>query len=69
MSSGTGENHSDFVLENAKSDPDYNPYCLRCSGLIRMKKVEPFYWRCHCGAEHDIRDIIAKEPENKDARG
>lgn len=40
---------------NAEKDPDYCPYCLLCSGLVRMKKVEDFYWKCHCGAKHDER--------------
>ena len=44
-----------FIAENAMKDPTYNPYCGRCSGLVRMVKVEPFYWKCHCGAIHDIR--------------
>ena len=44
-----------IMRKNAEKDPDYCPYCLRCSGLIRMKKVEPFLWRCKCGAEHDER--------------
>lgn len=42
------------VRRNAELDPTYNPYCMRCSGLIRMQRVERFYWRCAvCGAEHD----------------
>jgi hypothetical protein len=28
---------------------------VRCRGLVRMGIVEPFYWRCTCGAEHDER--------------
>lgn len=40
---------------NAEANPYYCPYCLRCPELVRMKKVEPFYWRCDCGAEHDER--------------
>lgn len=43
------------VRWNAERDPNYCPYCLRCRGLVRMVKVEAFYWRCNCGAEHDER--------------
>lgn len=44
-----------LIHQNASKDPNYSPYCGRCSGLHRMTKVEPFYWRHHCGAEHDER--------------
>lgn len=45
------------VRVNAEKDPTYCPYCMRCSGLIRMQKVEDFYWRCAvCRAEHDERN-------------
>lgn len=41
---------------NAEADPNYRPYCLRCSTMIRMALVAPFYWQCvRCGAEHDER--------------
>lgn len=43
------------VRVNAERDPNYLPYCLRCRGLVRMRKVADFYWRCDCGAEHDER--------------
>lgn len=43
------------VRINAEKDPTYRPYCMRCPRLVRMKRVEPFYWRCACGAEHDER--------------
>jgi hypothetical protein len=38
-----------------RRDPDYAPYCMRCARLVRMVRVEPLYWRCECGAEHDDR--------------
>jgi len=44
----------DIVYENALRDPSYCPYCLRCSGLKRMRKVGEMHWRCDCGAEHVI---------------
>lgn len=44
-----------IVRDNAEKDPTYCPYCLRCRDLVRMRLVEPFYWRCSCGAEHDER--------------
>lgn len=41
------------VRENALRDPSYRPYCLRCRGLVRMRKVENMHWRCDvCGATH-----------------
>ena len=45
----------DQVRHNYEKDTTYRPYCLRCSGLVRMVLVEPYFWRCKCGAEHDIR--------------
>lgn len=50
------------VRLNAEQDPTYRPYCMRCSGLVRMQIVEPFYWRCACGAEHDERRSPTGEP-------
>lgn len=44
-----------IVRQNATLDPNYCPYCLRCSGFVRMRKVEPMLWRCECGAVHDER--------------
>ena len=44
-----------IIYRNAEKDPNYCPYCMRCSGMQRMTKVEPFYWRHSCGAEHDER--------------
>jgi len=42
------------VHTNALKDPTYCPYCMRCSGLIRMKKRGPFSWACdNCGAGCD----------------
>lgn len=43
------------VLSNAHQDSSYRPYCMRCSGLIRMAKVEAFFWKCGCGAVCDLR--------------
>jgi hypothetical protein len=43
------------VALNALLTEDYSPYCLRCSGAVRMRPVERFYWRCKCGAQHDER--------------
>ena len=47
-----------IVRMNAEKDPNYKPYCMRCSGLIRMQIVESFYWQCKCGAEHDERGPV-----------
>jgi hypothetical protein len=46
---------SSQVRMNAEKDPSYCPYCMRCPGLVRMKKIAEFFWRCVCGAEHDER--------------
>ena len=56
---------SNSIRFNAEGNPNYAPYCMRCPGLIRMKKVKPFYWRCQCGAEHDERH--AEEGEIEDS--
>lgn len=53
--------NDDLIIENAKRNPDYCPYCLRCSGLVRMRKVEPFSWRCDCGAKYDARELVASK--------
>jgi hypothetical protein len=42
---------------NALKDPNYAPYCLRCSTMMRMTRVEPLLWKCKCGAIHDEREI------------
>lgn len=44
------------IRRNAEHDPTYCPYRMRCPRLVRMAKVEPFYWRCRCGAEQDERE-------------
>jgi hypothetical protein len=49
-----------IILTNAVEDSNYKPYCGRCTGLVRMQKIEPFYWRCTCGAEHDEREEVRK---------
>lgn len=44
-----------IVRLNAEKNENYCPYCMRCPGLVRMKKIEQFYWKCKCGAVHDER--------------
>lgn len=47
------------VRRNAEKDQNYNPYCMRCRGLVRMKKVAAFFWRCsdpRCEAQCDERE-------------
>jgi hypothetical protein len=44
-----------IVRINAEKNSNYCPYCLRCSGLVRMKKITAFFWKCKCGAVHDER--------------
>lgn len=46
-----------IVRSNAEKDPNYCPYCMRCSDLVRMKKVNTLLWKCKCGAIHDERDV------------
>lgn len=56
----------DLVRENAEKNPDYAPYCLRCTTFARMQKVEAFYWRCaSCGAEHDSRGAAPRSEEDE----
>lgn len=43
------------VRQNAEKDSNYAPYCLRCSTMRRMTKIESLLWRCKCGAIHDER--------------
>lgn len=56
--------HAYVVVSNYANDPSYCPYCMRCSGLHRMKLVEPYLWRHHCGAVHDERQVITSEPQS-----
>ncbi len=46
-----------FVIDNARKNPFYTPYCGRCPGLVRMIKADEFHWGCTCGAVCDLREI------------
>lgn len=50
--------HSPIIVRNHIADPNYAPYCGRCSGLHRMRVVEPFLWKHSCGAIHDERQVL-----------
>lgn len=54
-----------IIIGNARKDSGYAPYCGRCSGLHRMERIAPFYWRHRCGAEHDERPNVS-EAERQD---
>lgn len=45
-----------IIFENAKKDPSYSPYCMRCPGLVRMEIAGYLQWKCRCGAKHDERE-------------
>jgi len=47
-----------IVRMNAEKDPNYCPYCMRCTGLVRMEKIDAFLWGCNCGAIGDERDDV-----------
>lgn len=51
--------HSAVIVLNHIADPTYAPYCGRCTGLYRMKVVEPFLWEHGCGAIHDERQVLS----------
>lgn len=54
--------HSPVIVLNHIADPMYAPYCGRCSGLHRMRVVEPFLWTHDCcGAIHDERQVLSKD--------
>jgi hypothetical protein len=56
-----------IVRENAEKDPNYAPYCMPCPRLVRMKKIEPFFWKCDkCGAECDEREIKQEDIDKLD---
>ena len=55
-------------MASDKERPAICPYCLRCSATVRMKKVEPFYWRCACGAEHDERTTPPASPKSEEKK-
>jgi hypothetical protein len=50
--------HDPVIVLNHIADPTYAPYCCRCTGLHRMKVVEPFLWEHSCGAIHDERQVL-----------
>jgi hypothetical protein len=50
-----------LIYQKAEADPEYNPYCLRCRGLVRMRWVAPFLWSCTCGAICDARNARPTE--------
>lgn len=53
------------VWLNAKADPAYCPYCLRCSTMARMQKIGDMMWRCtECGAEHDENKRDSEDPSS-----
>jgi hypothetical protein len=55
----------EVILCNADKDPYYAPYCMRCTGLVRMRIVERHYWRCYCGAQCDYRSTAGGSEEKK----
>ena len=51
--------HDPVIVLNYLLDCTYAPYCMRCSGLKRMKVTEPFRWECDgCGGVHDERQVM-----------
>lgn len=53
-----------LVLRNAVKNPTYGPYCLRCSTMERMQKIEFLFWRCrHCQAVQDSRPTIEEQKD------
>lgn len=51
--------HDFVIVSNHQRDPYYAPYCMRCRSLRRMKVIEPFLWKCVCGAAHDERQVLS----------
>ena len=51
----------EVILRNVENDPYYAPYCMRCTGLVRMRIVDRHYWRCYCGAQCDYRPEAVRE--------
>lgn len=49
-----------IIIKNVLKNSNYAPYCLRCDTMDRMRKVEPFLWRCRCGAVGDDRENFAQ---------
>ncbi len=54
------EHFSKFLFLKLKTEPDYNPYCGRCDGLVRMQRKEYGHWTHWCGATHDAREDLAE---------
>jgi len=46
-----------FASVNMRRWPNYAPYCGRCPGMVRMRRVSPLRAECvvrGCGAVHEI---------------
>lgn len=62
---------AEIILDNEANEErtarfgPYNPYCMRCTGLVRMKKRAPHLWGCACGAVCDLRDYAAQREEHR----
>lgn len=49
-----------FVDQKMADDPAYAPYCMRCKGLQRMRRVSPTLAECPvCPAVHEIEPNMA----------
>lgn len=59
--------HSYVIASNHANDPNYVSYCGRCSGLHRMKVVEPFLFKHYCGAIHDERQVVVRSADKNSA--
>lgn len=45
-----------MASDNMRKDPQYAPYCMRCRGLVRMRRVSLTVAKCKCGAVHEIKN-------------
>ena len=60
--------HDQIIVKNAMENQDYAPYCGRCSGLHRMKKIATLLWKHGCGAIHDERQCLVEPNQGKEGR-
>ena len=44
----------EIAVENMRHNLHYAPYCLKCTGLVRMRRVSDTKAECACGAVHEL---------------
>jgi hypothetical protein len=56
----------EILHRNFKKDPRYAPYCMRCTGLVRMIRTGEKTAKCKCGAKFTLPEENSDENSNCD---